>query len=112
MHMTAQIRSVGGSLALTIPKAVVDELRLKPETTVSVSVVDGALVVRPTRPKYNLGDLLAQCDFSQVESGEEQEVAEAPAVGREWGSAHWLADEEHADPAWVAQIEALYDAAG
>ena len=87
MDLTTTIRAVGGSLAITIPKAIVDELNLKADTRVALSIVEGQLVVKTrVRPKYKLEDLLAQCDFSIPESAEEREWLDAPAVGREWGS--------------------------
>lgn len=36
-----------------------------------------------TRPRYTLDELLAECDYSQPRTPEEQEWLDAPPVGRE-----------------------------
>jgi antitoxin ChpS len=82
--MQTTLRAVGGSIAMTIPKAIVDELGLKADTKVELSVQDGQLVVQTRkRPKYKLADLLAQCDPNAEHTPEELEWLNAPSVGRE-----------------------------
>ncbi|WP_330083386.1 AbrB/MazE/SpoVT family DNA-binding domain-containing protein [Methylocystis iwaonis] len=68
---TTTLRKVGGSVMLALPPAIRDLLNLKAGATVGVSVEDGKLVIAPaSKPRYTLGDLLAQCD-AQSESSEE-----------------------------------------
>jgi antitoxin ChpS len=78
------LRNVGGSLMMTIPKTVVDELGLTANTKVEVTAEDGRVVTVPhKRPKYTLEELLAQCDFEAPWSEEEREWMDAPSVGNE-----------------------------
>ena len=87
MDLTTTIRAVGGSLAITIPKAIVDELNLKADAKVALAIVEGQLVIKTNpRPKYKLEDLLAQCDSTAPRDPELEEWLNAPALGREWGS--------------------------
>lgn len=83
--MQTTLRTVGGSIAMTIPKAIVDELGLKADTKVDLAVEAGNLVVRAQnkRPKYKLADLLAQCDPNAERTPAELEWLNAPSVGRE-----------------------------
>jgi antitoxin ChpS len=82
--MQTTLRAIGGSIAMTIPKAIVDELGLKADTKVELSVQDGQLVVQTRkRPKYKLADLLAQCDPNAPRDPELEEWLNAPSVGRE-----------------------------
>jgi antitoxin ChpS len=82
--MQTTLRTVGGSIAMTIPKAIVDELGLKPDTKVDLAVEDGKLVMRANRrPKYKLADLLAQCDPDAPRDPELDEWFNAPSVGNE-----------------------------
>jgi antitoxin ChpS len=82
--MQTTLRTVGGSIAMTIPKAIVDELGLKANTKVELAIEDGRLVVHANkRPKYKLADLLAQCDPNAERSPEELEWLNAPSVGNE-----------------------------
>ena len=62
MH-TTNLRKVGGSIMLAVPPALLDILRLRPGVKVGIAIESGRLVVEPQpRPRYTLGDLLAQCD--------------------------------------------------
>jgi antitoxin ChpS len=82
--MQTTLRTVGGSIAMTIPKAIVDELGLKANAKVELSVENGRLVVHANkRPKYKLADLLAQCDPNAERTAEELEWLNAPSVGNE-----------------------------
>jgi antitoxin ChpS len=83
--MQTTLRTVGGSIAMTIPKSIVDELGLKADAKVDLVVLDGQLIVKTTRrrPKYKLADLLAQCDPTAELTPAELEWLNAPSVGRE-----------------------------
>jgi len=57
--MTSRVQKWGNSLALRLPKALADELRLEQGCAVELRGVDGKLVVEPHRPpQYKLADLL------------------------------------------------------
>lgn len=82
--LTSTLRSVGGSVMLTIPKAVLDVLGVGANDKVTLHVDGGRLLVEaPARPKYALADLLAQCDANAAPSDEIVEWDAAEPVGRE-----------------------------
>ena len=56
--MKTAIAKWGNSLALRLPRHAVEEANLKEGATVEIEVQDGTLVIRPTRKKYKLSDLL------------------------------------------------------
>lgn len=60
--MKSQIGQWGNSLAVRIPKYVVEALALKPNDMVECSVQDGRLVFEPVQalPELSLEDLLAE----------------------------------------------------
>jgi antitoxin ChpS len=83
MHLTT-LRSVGGSVMFAIPKAVLESLRLSPNSRVGLSVSDGRLIVDPgPRPRYTLAELLGECDISAEMPEEDRQWLDAAAVGRE-----------------------------
>jgi antitoxin ChpS len=84
MHFTT-LRKVGGSVMLAVPPAILDLLQLKAGSTVGLTVNGNRLVVeRPTRPKYTLEELLAQCRPSDEPISEEDRLwIDLPPVGRE-----------------------------
>ena len=47
-----------GSLGLRLPKSVAREVQLDEGDTVQVSVDNGTIVIRPSRPRYSLDDLV------------------------------------------------------
>jgi antitoxin MazE len=59
MATSTQIAKWGNSLGLRLPKSVALEAQLDEGDTVSVSVKDGAIVVRPARPTYSIDALVA-----------------------------------------------------
>ncbi|MFM9862501.1 MAG: AbrB/MazE/SpoVT family DNA-binding domain-containing protein [Micropepsaceae bacterium] len=86
MGYPAKLRKVGGSVMVSIPPAVLDELRLKPNANVEFSVKGGRMVidhkVKSRRPSYTLEDLLAQCKPGRL-TKEDKEWLSSPPVGRE-----------------------------
>ena len=58
--MQSVVKKWGNSLALRLPQNLAADLHLEDGSTVSLSVEDHALVVRPARKRYSLDDLLAQ----------------------------------------------------
>jgi len=83
MH-TTNLRKVGGSVMLAVPRAVLDVLRLRPGARVGIAVERGRLVVEPQkRPRYTLDELLAQCNPKARRSKEEREWLDNEPVGDE-----------------------------
>ena len=84
MHHTS-LRKVGGSVMLTIPRTLSDQLELEAGARVDLAISDGRLVVEPARkPKYTLAELLAASDYAEVTpSDEDRAWIDAPATGRE-----------------------------
>ncbi len=80
MATTTQVAKWGNSLALRLPKSVAREARLDEGDTVDVSVDDGSIVIRASRPRYTLNQLVdritsrnrhTECDWGQL-AGREQ----------------------------------------
>ena len=71
----------GNSLALRLPRHIVQEARLDEGVAVELSVRDGSVVVTPVRKKFTLDELLAQMTdgntHSEVDWG-------APAGNEVW----------------------------
>lgn len=84
MHHTS-LRKVGGSVMLTIPRPLLDQLELEAGARVDLAISEGRLVVEPARkPKYTLAELLAASDYAEVTpADEDQDWIDAPATGRE-----------------------------
>lgn len=58
--METQVAKWGHSLAVRIPKALAAQAHLQEGERLEMSVSeDGALVLRPARPRYSLDELLA-----------------------------------------------------
>ncbi len=49
--MRTRVQKWGNSLALRIPKAFAEEAGLRADVAVELSLVDGALIVRPAPPR-------------------------------------------------------------
>jgi len=56
--MKTNVAKWGNSLAVRLPRDVVEEIHLSEGSPVDIKVEGGALVLRPTRPRYALKDLL------------------------------------------------------
>ena len=83
MH-TTNLRKVGGSVMLAVPPALLDVLHLAAGAKVGLAIDNGRLVVEPAaRPRYNLDELLAQCDPSAEITAEDREWLDARPVGGE-----------------------------
>jgi len=83
MH-TSNLRKVGGSVMLAVPRPILDLLRLEVGATVGLSVEDGCLIVHPaSKPRYTLDELLAQCQPDAAISQEDRDWLDAPPVGQE-----------------------------
>ena len=60
MAVMTQIARWGNSLGLRLPKSVALEAKVDEGDTVDVSVKNGAIVIRPSRPTYSLDQLVAR----------------------------------------------------
>ncbi len=78
--METRVQRWGNSLALRIPKALADEVGLKDNSPVRLSLHERQLIVVPVhKPTLNLEALIAQV----TESNCHAEVLTGPAVGGE-----------------------------
>lgn len=86
MGHTARLRKVGGSIMVAIPPAVLDELKLKPDADVALSVKAGRLVIDPKtqpRPRYTLEQLLKEARKAKNAKFKDKAWLKMPRVGRE-----------------------------
>jgi antitoxin MazE len=60
MATSTQIAKWGNSLGLRLPKSVALEAQVDEGDTVHVSVKNGAIVIRPSRPAYSLAQLVSK----------------------------------------------------
>jgi antitoxin MazE len=60
MGTVTQIARWGNSLGLRLPKSVALEAQVDAGDTVDVSVKNGVIVIRPSRPSYSLKNLVAK----------------------------------------------------
>jgi antitoxin MazE len=59
--MLTRVQKWGNSIALRIPKAFAEEMRIAPDSPVELSIEDGKLLIVPVRsPEQDLEALLAQ----------------------------------------------------
>jgi antitoxin ChpS len=83
MHIT-NLRKVGGSVMLSVPPAILEQLHLQAGSTVTISLDGERLIIESSRkPHYTLAELLDASDYSLPQSDCEGEWAESEAVGRE-----------------------------
>jgi antitoxin ChpS len=81
---TANLRTVGGSIVMAIPRRLLELVGLHAGSQVNIDVQDGRLIVAPLRQnRYKLSELLAKCDASLPITPEEQEWIDTPAIGLE-----------------------------
>ena len=80
------LRRAGGSLTLTIPKALAKSLGLSEGARMGVAAEGKRLIAEAApdpKPAYTLEELLAQCDPDAPMSGDERDWLNAPAAGNE-----------------------------
>lgn len=83
MH-TTNLRKVGGSVMLAVPRAILDMLHLEAGATVGLAVDGERLVVLPQpKPRYTLDELLAQCDPELEITAEDRAWLDLNPKGRE-----------------------------
>lgn len=84
MSNSARLRKVGGSVVMAIPPNLLQEMKLKTEDVVTLTVSDGKLLVEPVVEKgaYSLKVLLAEEAESRTPSGNSDWTLDSP-TGRE-----------------------------
>jgi antitoxin ChpS len=83
MH-TTNLRKVGGSVMLAVPRALLHILDLQPGAKVGIAMENGRLVIEPQpRRRYMLSELLAKCDPKARRSKAEKEWLANNPAGRE-----------------------------
>jgi antitoxin MazE len=60
MATTTQLAKWGNSLGLRLPKSIAREAQVGEGDTVLVSVDNGTIVIRPSRPRYSLDELVGR----------------------------------------------------
>jgi len=60
MAATTQLSKWGNSLGLRLPKSVAREAQLDEGDTVDVSVNNGTILIRPSKPRYSLDELVGR----------------------------------------------------
>jgi antitoxin ChpS len=81
---TTNLRKVGGSIMLAVPRPILDLLRLEAGAAVGLSVEEGRLVVQAaSKPRYTLDELLAQCEPDAPISPADRDWLDIPPAGRE-----------------------------
>lgn len=80
---TTNLRRVGGSIMMALPRAFLDQLHLRAGSPVEIEVDQGRLIVESAKPRYSLEELLAQCDTTAEMSADEREWLNSEPVGRE-----------------------------
>ena len=79
---TTKLRKSGGSVILAVPPALLDTLGLAAERVVSLDVRDDELVIKRSRPRYTLDELLAQGEAEPLTDDDRAWLDDMPA-GRE-----------------------------
>jgi antitoxin MazE len=77
--MRTKVQKWGNSLAVRIPKPIAEDVGLRPDADIEMSIQGGALVLAPTRREYNLEELVEGI----TPQNRHAEVDLGPPVGRE-----------------------------
>ena len=80
MH-TSTLRSIGGSVSVTLPRQLLRSLGLEAGARVDVTLEDGRLVLSPSRPCYRLDDLVLGMEPGDMPTAEGWD--DMPAAGNE-----------------------------
>jgi antitoxin MazE len=79
--MTTRIAKWGNSFGLRLPKSVAQEAQLDEGDRIELSVRNGAIVIRPSRPAYTLDDLVSKIT---AKNRHDQSEWGAPQGGEAW----------------------------
>jgi antitoxin ChpS len=81
---TTTLRQSGGSIIVSLPRALVEQIGLGPNAPVDITLEGESIVIAPQKRKWiGLKARLAQCDFSQPASQEDASWLDLPSVGGE-----------------------------
>lgn len=84
MANTATLRTVGGSVMMAIPKALLESLGVAANAKLDLAVEDGKLVAIPRkRPRYTLDELLDMGDPNADLTQEDLDWLSDPPKGNE-----------------------------
>lgn len=83
--MQTTIRRIGNSAGMTIPAPLLKMLGLSLGDEIEIKKQDNSLVITKSnnKPKYNLKELLAECNLDAPMPDDMQGWDEAQAVGKE-----------------------------
>ncbi len=77
--MQSRVLKWGNSLAVRIPKPLADEMKVAENTSIELTMKDGALEIKPAAARYSLAELLS--GVTSANTHEEWETG--PTQGRE-----------------------------
>lgn len=78
--MRSKVQRWGNSLAVRIPKPFANDVGLREDSPVEISVVDGGLVILPSAARpFSLREMLAEVTDENIHT----EVSTGPALGNE-----------------------------
>jgi antitoxin MazE len=80
--MTVSIKKWGNSLALRIPKDIAQTLHIENESTLELSIKDGALVIKPQKSTL-LESLVSRIDADNLHGNLHGEIDTGKVVGNE-----------------------------
>ncbi|MDO8295453.1 MAG: antitoxin [Caulobacter sp.] len=79
------LKSLGGSVTLVIPEAVLESSGLAAGMAVRLSVTNGRLFVEPSsRPHFDIAELVVRCDPALWVNDEEREWMDLTPTGSEF----------------------------
>ncbi len=84
--MMLEIRQIGNSAGVTIPKRILETAHLTIGDKVEAKNLENGILLEPTKPrkKYNIKDLLLLCNEENMGlSSEDKEWLNAPSQGKE-----------------------------
>ncbi len=77
------LRKVGGSVVVSLPPAMLDQLQIGASSIVGIAVQGNRIVIQPQkRPRYSLAELIAASDNAAPEVADDDWTSGGP-VGRE-----------------------------
>jgi antitoxin ChpS len=80
---TVKLRRVGGSVMLPVPPRILTMANLAAGSSVDMVLNGTVLEIKASGPRYDLDQLLAECDYTAPRLAEDQEWIDTPARGRE-----------------------------
>jgi antitoxin ChpS len=83
--MEVKIQQWGNSAAIRLPATLLKQMHLVVGNVLSLDVTPEAMTLKPVKakPRYKLGDLMAQCDLNAPEPADLAAWNTMQSVGRE-----------------------------